>query len=145
MRRMKGISALIAVIMLIAFTMIVAGILAGWATQFVEQQRSELSLCSKAGILIQNANHANGKLTVQIFNSGDVELTGFSARITDRNETTKETTTVPYRMGNFTISPQTIQPYTFDVNQTLYEVVIQSLQCKGAQDMIYKYDITGLA
>ncbi len=142
----KGISPLIAVIMLIAFTMIVAGILAGWATQFVEQQRSELSLCSKASILIQTANYDpnNQQLNVQVFNTGDVDLIGFSVRITERNETTQQTTTTPYRLGNFTLDSQSIESYTFDVTPSLYEFVIQSLQCKGAQDMIYKYDIRGL-
>lgn len=142
----KGISPLIAVIMLIAFTMIVAGILAGWATQFVEQQRSELSLCSKASILIQTANYdpVNQELNVQIFNTGDVDLIGFSVRITEKDEATQQTTTTPYRLGNSTINSQEIESYTFNVTDELYEFVIQSLQCKGAQDMIYKYDIRGL-
>ncbi|MBN2043255.1 MAG: hypothetical protein JW754_05640 [Candidatus Aenigmarchaeota archaeon] len=140
----KGISPLIAVIMLIAFTMIVAGILAGWATQFVEQQRSELALCSRAGILIQRAYFGNGNLTLHIFNTGDVDLSGFSARLTYTSNTTGQRYTIPQRLGGLNVSSQNIQTYIIPANNTLYEFVLQSLQCKGAQDIIYKYDIEGL-
>ncbi len=142
----KGISPLIAVIMLIAFTMIVAGILAGWATQFVEQQRSELALCSRSGVLIQRAYYddTNGNLTLHIYNTGDVDLSGFSARLTYEDPMTNQKTTVPNRLGSLNISAQNIKTYTMPANDTLYEFVLQSLQCKGAQDIIYKYDIEGL-
>jgi len=70
----KGISPLIAVIMLIAFTMIVAGILAGWATTFVTQQREELQFCARAQLLIQNANYnaTTNNLTVALFKDSQV-------------------------------------------------------------------------
>ena len=89
----KGISPLISVIMLIAFTMIVAGILAGWATQFVTQSRSELQFCSKAQLLIQRAYYDNTTqaLTIALFNTGDVPLHGFAVRLTYNNETITST------------------------------------------------------
>jgi flagellin-like protein len=139
----KGISPLIAVIMLIAFTMIVAGILAGWATTFVTQQREELQFCAKAQLLIQNANYndTTKNLTIALFNTGDVPLRGFVARLTYANNTVAS-----YRPGleELVIESQDIKTATVPTNDNLEKVVIQSLQCRGAQDLIGKYDIRGL-
>jgi len=139
----KGISPLIAVIMLIAFTMIVAGILAGWATTFVTQQREELQFCAKAQLLIQNANYndTTKNLTIALFNTGDVPLRGFVARLTYANNTVASE-----RGGleDLTIESQDIKTATIPTNDNLEKVVIQSLQCRGAQDLIGKYDIRGL-
>lgn len=139
----KGISPLIAVIMLIAFTMIVAGILAGWATTFVTQQREELQFCARAQLLIQNANFDNSSknLTIALFNTGDVPLKGFVARLTyDNNTVTSE------RRGleNLQIDSQDIKTVVVPAADNLEKVIIQSLQCRGAQDLIGKYDIRGL-
>ena len=137
----KGISPLIAVIMLIAFTMIVAGILAGWATQFVTQSRSELQFCARAQLLIQRAYYDNDtkELTLALFNTGDVPLEGFAVRLTYQNETITST-----KFEDLNISYQDIKTITLSTDDTLKQVVVQSLQCRGAQDMIGRYDIQGL-
>ncbi len=137
----KGISPLISVIMLIAFTMIVAGILAGWATQFVTQSRSELQFCSKAQLLIQRAyyDNATNKLTIALFNTGDVPLHGFAVRITYQNETITST-----KYETLNISYQDIKTVEMNTDDTLKQVVVQSLECRGAQDLIGRYDVQGL-
>lgn len=135
----KGISPLIATIMLIAFTMVVAGIIAGWATQFVTQSRSELQFCSKAQMLIQRAYYANGTLTLALFNTGDVPLNGFAVRITYNNETiTSE------KFEDLNISYQDIKTAVVFTDDTLKQIAVQSLQCRGAQDMINRYDVQGI-
>lgn len=137
----KGISPLIATIMLIAFTMIVAGIIAGWATQFVTQSRSELQFCSKAQMLIQRAYYDNTSktLTLALFNTGDVPLDGFSVRITYNNETiTSE------KFEDLNISYQEIKTAVVLTDDTLKQIAVQSLQCRGAQDMINRYDVQGI-
>lgn len=138
---MKGISPLIAVIMLIAFTMIVAGILAGWATQFVQTQRSELQFCSKAQILIQRAYFDSGSsnLNLAVYNTGSVPLSGFSVIMTYSNQTI---TTAKFE--NTTINYQEIGTIAVPIDNTLSEVVVQSLQCRGAQDLVGRYYIQGL-
>jgi flagellin-like protein len=141
MKMRKGISPLISVIMLIAFTMIVAGILAGWATQFVTQSRSELQFCSKAQLLIQRAYYDNttGQLTLALFNTGDVPLNGFAVRTTYQNELITST-----KFEGLNISYQDIKTVTIPSDDTLKEVAVQSLQCRGAQDLVGRYDIQGL-
>ena len=137
----KGISPLIAVIMLIAFTMIVAGILAGWATQFVTQSRSELQFCARAGLLIQRAYYDNNtkELSLALFNTGDVPLEGFSVRLVYQNETI-----VSQKFESLNISYQDIKTVKVSADDTLKQVFVQSLQCRGAQDLIGRYDIQGL-
>lgn len=137
----KGISPLIAVIMLIAFTMIVAGILAGWATQFVTQSRSELQFCARAQMLIQRAYYDNSTkdLTLALFNTGDVPLRGFSVRLEYSNNTIEST-----KMESLNISYQDIETVTLKTDESLKQVVVQSMECRGAQDLVNKYDIQGL-
>jgi flagellin-like protein len=137
----KGISPLIAVIMLIAFTMIVAGILAGWATQFVTQSRSELQFCARAQLLIQRAyfDNTTKNLTLALFNTGDVSLNGFAVRLTYQNESI-----VSEKFETLNISYQDIKTVVLQTDDTLKQVVAQSLECRGAQDLITRYDIQGL-
>lgn len=137
----KGISPLIAVIMLIAFTMIVAGILAGWATQFVTQSRSELQFCARAQLLIQRAyfENASNQLTLALFNTGDVPLSGFAVRLLYQNQSITST-----KFESMNISYQDIKTVTLVTDDTLEQVIVQSLQCRGAQDMVGRYDIQGL-
>jgi len=137
----KGISPLIAVIMLIAFTMIVAGILAGWATQFVTTQRSELQFCSKAQVLIQRAyfDDTTNDLNLAVYNTGSVPLSGFSVLKTYQNQTIESE-----KYENMTIDYQDIGTITVKTDDTLSEIVVQSLQCRGAQDLIGRYYIQGL-
>jgi flagellin-like protein len=150
MKMRKGISPLISVIMLIAFTMIVAGILAGWATQFVTQSRSELQFCSKAQVLIQRAYYNNDSktLSLALFNTGDVPLHGFSVRITYNNESLMST-----KFETLNISFQEIKTINLPaddllnqlaVDDTIKQVVVQSMECRGAQDLVGRYDIQGL-
>ncbi len=137
----KGISPLIAVIMLIAFTMIVAGILAGWATQFVTQSRSELQFCARAQLLIQRAyfENASNQLTLALFNTGDVPLSGFAVRLLYQNQSITST-----KFESMNISYQDIKTVTLVTDDTLEQVVVQSLECRGAQDMVGRYDVQGL-
>ena len=137
----KGISPLIAVIMLIAFTMIVAGILAGWATQFVTQSRAELQFCARAQLLIQRAyfDDTTNQTTIALFNTGDVPLEGFAVRLTYQNETITST-----KFEDMNISYQDIKTVTMNSDDTLKQIVVQSLECRGAQDMVGRYDIQGL-
>ncbi len=141
MKMRKGISPLISVIMLIAFTMIVAGILAGWATQFVTQSRSELQFCSKAQLLIQRAyfDNATQTLTLALFNTGDVPLSGFAVRLSYQNESITST-----KLEDMNISYQDIKTVALPTDDNVKQVVVQSLQCRGAQDLIGRYDVQGL-
>ena len=139
-KKRKGISPLISVILLIAFTMVVAGILAAWATQFVRVRQSEFVKCSDAGVLIQSSYYesASSKLFTNVFNNGKVSMEGFSMIITLDNGT------VISQGSNVTISAGSVQTFNISSPSNIKEVSIRSRQCQGAQDSIGKYYIQGI-
>ena len=79
---LKGISPLVAVIMLIAFTLIIAGIIAGFVTQFAETQQEATQYCIDARVLLQRGVWTEsstdpwrtGNLSLTIYNYGKVPL-----------------------------------------------------------------------
>ena len=66
---MKGISPLIAAVLLIAFTMAIAGIMATWATSF-SQQRLGPTQCALA-LAVDDLNFQNGVITLAIRNNNN--------------------------------------------------------------------------
>jgi flagellin-like protein len=85
---LKGISPLIATVLLIAFTMAIAGIMATWATTFVQTKITETenqsqAICAGANIRVSdaklNANTSQG--TVIVENLGTAPLTDFKGYV----------------------------------------------------------------
>ncbi len=143
-KKSKGISPLVAVIMLIAFTMIVAGILAGWATRFATEQRSMLEKCVRANIVIKRATYADppGNLTLMLYNAGTVPLKDFQVQVTynDEGPLMPSTWTI-----YDTVGANSFETFVHNVtNKSVDFVEIRSMECQGAYDMIRSYDITGL-
>ena len=143
-RKSKGISPLVAVIMLIAFTMIVAGILAGWATRFATEQRSTLEKCVRANIVIKRATYssATGNLSIMLYNAGTVPLRNFQAQVTydTMGPPMPETWTI-----EDTVDANSFQTFQYNMSNTSVDFVeIRSVECQGAYDMIRSYDILGL-
>ncbi|RLJ01379.1 MAG: hypothetical protein DRP11_04480 [Candidatus Aenigmatarchaeota archaeon] len=96
----KGISPLIAAVLLIAFTITVAAVLATWASSFVKtqtqtiEQSAEQTECTKANLRVEEAewDQANSQLNVLVLNIGDVELSKFKIYIfTSATQFTEET------------------------------------------------------
>ncbi len=78
----KGISPLIAAVLLIAFTMAIAGIMATWATQFSSQKIEQSSAEAECiGVLdIGSLSFSNTTISVRVKNLADqLSLTDISA------------------------------------------------------------------
>ncbi len=139
-RNLKGVSPLVAVITLIAVTLIIAGFLANWATQLTESQIRDAQRCLGAEAIIQGATYDSGtdELRVYVNNRGDVDLT-FDVLLTfDDGSVTKPSNEWSAEAGELitiTIS---------DVSDTLTEVSVESQECRGAQDFVGKSWINGL-
>jgi len=136
----KGISPLIAVIMLIAFTMIVAGILATWTTNFAQRQRVQIEFCTEAGAYIQGGTYDSGTNTLNlvVFNNGKVPLS-FIVLLTYKNGT------VTRASGTWNTTAGDVRTFTVSgVNSDLEQATIQSKECPGVQDLLYYYNIRGL-
>ncbi|MCK4497036.1 MAG: type IV pilin, partial [Candidatus Aenigmarchaeota archaeon] len=72
----KGVSPLIAVIVLIAFTLIVAGMLATWASRFARETLPTTE-CFNIDVIIQGATYdtPTGTLNLYVKNRGAITLT----------------------------------------------------------------------
>lgn len=149
-KKKKGISPLVAVIMLIAFTMIVAGILAGWATRFATEQRGMLEKCVRANLIIKRATYADvadetgGNVSFMLYNPGTVPLSGFQAQITYDATGPAMPTTWPIPG---TVDANAFSTFTHNVTNytTIDFLEIRSVECQGAYDMVRSYDIVGLS
>lgn len=140
---MKAISPLIAVIMLIAFTMIIAGVLATWTTNFVSRQRVQIEFCSDAGAYIQGGTYdptALGTLNLVIFNNGKVPL-NFIGILTYKNGTVVR---YPSTLDNVTAGSIATFSMT-GVSSDLDQATIQSKECTGVQDLLYSRNIRGMS
>ncbi|NOX71238.1 MAG: hypothetical protein GXO64_00880 [Candidatus Micrarchaeota archaeon] len=136
----KAISPLISVILLIAFTMVVAGILAAWATQFVKVSQSEFVKCADARLLIQSSFYDTNSETLyaNVFNNGKIDMDGFSFIVTlDNGSVISNTSTVTLQVG-------TVGSFEMKTPSNIREISIRSMQCQGAQDSIGKYYIQGI-
>lgn len=83
----KGVSPLIAAVLLIGFTMAVAGIITAWVTTFTEEQTSTLGNqseqlvgCSYAGMDVQDVtfDSANSQTDFNVENTGTVDFNNVS-------------------------------------------------------------------
>lgn len=137
----KGISPLVAVIMLIAFTMIVAGILAGWATRFATDQRNMLEQCVRASLLIRTAVYetATSNITLMLHNPGTVSLKDFQVQVTyDENGPL-----IPSTWDiKSTMAANSFQTYIHNLSDTnIDRVEVRSIECPGAYDLMIGDDI----
>lgn len=144
-KNFKGISPLVAVIMLIAFTLIVAGILAGWATQFAQTQRRAVEFCADARLLLRSGsyNPDADTLTLVVYNYGRVPLE-LTVLLDYENSTLHPTITEIYDEA-FNISEDKIEAFVLqDVTDDLQEVTVQSKRCPGAADLLRAINIDGM-
>ena len=135
---LKGVSPLVAVITLIAFTLIIAGFLANWATQLTYRQTQEIQRCLGAEAIIQGATYDTGELNLYVNNRGDVDLT-FDVILTYDNGTVEKPS------GSWSADAGQLVTITLSgIPTNLQEVSVQSKECKGAQDFVGKSWINGL-
>ncbi len=136
----KGVSPLIAVIVLIAFTLIVAGMLATWASRFARESLPPTQ-CYNVDVLIQGATYDAPTSTLNLYvkyRKGDSVLT-FDTLFKYQNGSITQSGT------NYTIDVGQLKTFTFTgIPSTLDEATIQSRECSTVQDFIDRQFITGL-
>ena len=136
----KGVSPLVAVITLIAFTLIIAGFLANWATQFTQKQTQQIQFCLGAEAIIQGATYDSGTndLNLYVNNRGDVDLT-FDVLLTyNDGSVTKSSSSYPVDAGELVTITMS------GVTDTLREASIESHECRSAQDFVGRSWINGM-
>ncbi|MFB6088509.1 MAG: archaellin/type IV pilin N-terminal domain-containing protein, partial [Candidatus Aenigmatarchaeota archaeon] len=107
----KGVSPLIAAVLLVAFTMTVAAILATWSSSFVrtktkeaEQEQEVTAFCSRLDLNVESAkyNSDSEEITALVWNTGDVNLTNIEVNV--YYSSTNLTSKTPSN-GNRSIAP----------------------------------------
>jgi flagellin-like protein len=139
----KGISPLVATFLLIAFTLVVAGILAGWATQIATQQRVAAEYCQKAGLIIKHATYDTATSTLSLI----VENIGSPLGAVDLNFTVSYVFTngSGANVGQTFLAPKyQIVPVSFTVSSDIEEVSIRGIQCPGVTDSLRRSQIKNL-
>lgn len=100
----KGISPLIAAVLLIAFVMALAGIISGWIIPFSKEQskgavtRGEEEItCGYSGLEIKNAeyNSTGGEISLEVENTGSEPLSDFVIRALYKNDSVSEYNSTP--------------------------------------------------
>lgn len=77
---MRGISPLIAAVLLVAFTMAIAGIMAAWATTFAQTRLTEAGCALSLRVL--DLKFTNGNVSVRVINeNNNLNLTDLKASI----------------------------------------------------------------
>jgi len=143
MRSLKAISPLVAVILLIAFTLIVAGILAGWATQFATIQTEVLEKCTNARLVILDARLSGSTLTLVLNNQGSVDL-DFVVLLTYPSST-HDPPIEQYSDDSYNVTAGEIRTFALSsVEDDLEMVTISSKVCPGITTRIQKAYIKGL-
>jgi len=134
----KGISPLIAAVLLIAFTMAVAAILTAWVTSFTQSttedvgNRSEqLVSCSFAGLSIYDAILSGSDLTVSMANTGTKDLGEVSVVVFHEDGSTNQTSVPGLESGN--VDDTSIQVGTGTATD-ISRVRIASTECPEITD-----------
>ena len=136
--RVKGVSPLVASVLLIAATMSIAAILAYWASSFVRTSLPEVNKtqqeCQFSDFTIYQCSYKNsttgsGDLTLVLNNIRSVPLQNLAAFIFDQNGTPGNA--IPL---NQTVDPGSFQPFIIsNVSSTFSKVIITSKVCPDLQ------------
>ena len=141
----KAISPLVATFLLIAFTLVIAGILAGWATQIATQQRVAAEFCQKAGLLIKTASYDTATSTLSVI----VENMGSPLGSVDLNFTVSYVfangSGATVGAGQLFLAPKNqIVPVSFTISPDIEEVSIRGVQCPAVRDTLSRDRIKNL-
>ncbi len=136
---MKGISPLIASVLLIAFTLAVASIFSGWLTSFTKktgtqiQERSDVRVtCSYGGVALSNLQYnstaSSGNLTGTIENTDIVDLGDIDIEVFFTNATRFLSDL------NKTLRPGEKDTFNFRINTTTYDKIRVKTNCSNVFD-----------
>ncbi|MEM5825862.1 MAG: archaellin/type IV pilin N-terminal domain-containing protein [Candidatus Aenigmatarchaeota archaeon] len=142
--RLKGISPLIATVLLIALTMTIAGIVAMWASTFTgsrleETEKNATQICIGANLRISEARIVNNVGYFRLENVGTTPLTGFKAYLFYSNPANDEELdptkcyyvyNSSYTLANLTVKPGEIYTINFtNSSGSPIRIRVSSISC----------------
>lgn len=155
---MKGISPLVATVLLIAFVVAIGGIILTWMntfartqTELVEEQASISITCSYGSINLKNPKFTSGttRLSGTIENIGQIELGNITVSIVYQNATSQTielcnsaTGAVSCSAGNLSLGIAEQAAFNVTIWGSNYDEVKVSTNCSAVSDTVERGDIS---
>jgi flagellin-like protein len=147
----KGVSPLIATVLLIAFTIAVGGIISVWLTSFtttttqtVGQQSQTQIVCGTGGIQLSNVGYCSPYITGYVSNTGSISLGNITFTVLYA-DTTREMFYTQYNStvmklstccGNFTMLPGEKYWFNFSISKSNYQILRVVTNCTTITDEV---------
>jgi len=140
---MKGVSPLIATILLIAFTLSVAGIVSIWLTGFartstetVGKESSTQLICSYGGIALSNLKFSNNRLSGSIENTRTIILGNITIQVLYTNASSPQTEKL-----YVSLTPR--EKYSFNISISYnYDKIRVITNCSSVYDEVGSSEVT---
>ena len=153
---MKGISPFIAVILLIAFTVAVGGIVSVWLSGFtrttadtVSNQSSIQINCNYGGVSLKNLKYANGNITGKIENTGTISLNAIQVQTIFKNATSTKVAlcgapSAPFNCSsaNLSLSAREASAFNISIGGSNYDDVRVITNCASVYDTVDASEVT---
>jgi len=142
---MRGLSAFVSAILIIAITLAVAGVFSGWFTGFVkrtsesiEEQSSAKIVCSNGGISLENVryNQTSGNITGYIRNTEIIGLGNIDVEIFLAN------TTKILLDSNITLAPGEQEGFIYHLNTQEYDFIRVKTNCSNVYSQISAAEVS---
>jgi len=151
----KGISPLIAVVLLIAFTVIIAGIVIAWIMNFtrtttttVGQQVNLEIVCSYAGISLENLKYSSPYLSGNVENTGSVSIGNITLTIIYTNASAQSiglcssgNNVISCSVANLSLIPRQIVSFNVSISGN-YQKIRVTTNCTNAYDEVSSSDVS---
>lgn len=141
---MKGVSPLIATVLLIAFTISVAGIISIWLVGFsrtssetIGSEASRQLICSYGGISLSNLRYSSstGTLAGEVENTRSIVLGNITVQILYANATSQKT------YLNISLTPREKASFNISVSSN-YDKIRAMTNCSSVYDEVGPGDVT---
>ena len=154
--RFKGISPLIATVLLIAFTVAVAGIIATWITGFATTTSQTVSTqsnieitCAYGAINIRSLKYSSPYLSGVVENNGQIDLGNISISIIYQNATSEKVqlcksgiTGQTCAVSNLSLRISEQQSFNFSLNGSNYDEIRVITNCSNVVDTAKRVDVS---
>ena len=156
--RLKGVSPLVATVLLIAFVVAVAGIIATWVnsfatsqTQLVGQQSTTSITCSYGHVAVQNMvfQSASTRLAGTVVNTGTIAQGNISVSIVSQNATSQNINLCNSPSGSTTCTVANLSlavsdqvGFNFTISGSNYDNVKVKTNCSSVGVTAQRGDIT---
>lgn len=150
----KGVSPLIATVLLVALVVFVAGMLSGWIPDFIRSITGGVNgkkiECSNAGIGVSNLRYCNGWLSGAIRNTNMIDVNNITMQVVFQNATPVQTiyltqsgTAASSAESTLSLKPNEVASFNVSISGSNYYLIdVYTPHCPGVHDEAEAADVT---